>query len=261
MTAVVILSLSKYDNEYYNYAEHIYAVTKIMNDVNTVEYTLLCSLGYNDILFKNGLAQIQHEHEGCILSRAAMQKIISNDDCIKLFSERAKINNGFTDQCLGCAARIVKIHPVKAPFMASESEPLNQLSLFGGYIAHFHPICMDKNEHAYNLVLKRIEGNKEESYMNLLNKKLFLIKTSDVRGVLCHHITFEKNGSIICHNNNCIEKIWSIAGKKLELLQHDGKITAYFDLEDVLSNNTIHVKGTNVSELHFNFMLCSDLNA
>ena len=59
---------------------------------------------------------------------------------------RAKIEDGYTDYALACAARISKIYPIDAYFL-SRHPLIGDLTIFGGHLAHIHDISHDKNEY------------------------------------------------------------------------------------------------------------------
>ena len=82
-----------------------------------------------------------HEFESCVISCACMQKIIQDEECIKLLKILSEPKNdtqgNVHDQGLAIAARFVKVHGSTSLFMTSTPN-LKNFSLFGGRFAHIH---------------------------------------------------------------------------------------------------------------------------
>lgn len=92
-----------------------------------------------------------HEWEFCAISQGAFRKIISNEDCKKLFFEFADMNKedkkGYTDQILGCAAKLCDLQPTPERFIkydnANEEDFKNFAYKGKNYnenFAHLHPV-------------------------------------------------------------------------------------------------------------------------
>ena len=243
-------------NEFYDVNEPIYAVTKIMQDVHPIEQRLLEEAGF-DYLFK-GTCKLQHEHEGCVLSRAAMHKIISNENCMQVLKKRSLIEDGHTDQCIGAVARMVKIHPVKAVFMSSCDNSVD-FSLFGGHLHHIHPV--EKGDKLYYLIENKIEKNCvfNETF-DLVKNKFYFFNKKTYWGTECCSIFLNEKGCIVVNKGYMEEKIWLINDKKLEFLDSGLTSKISFDLSGQ-QEGKIHVAGelTCGNDDKYKCVLSSDL--
>jgi hypothetical protein len=217
--------------------DRIYAVTRIMQDIEHNERELLRRLGHH-YFFANGLNYVQHEHEGCVVSQSFLKDIVSNSDCMKLFAERAKIEKGFTDQCLGIAARMIKCHPVKAYFMSSNlgsevSDPIWDIALFGGFLSHYHPVSKDKNQFLYDLMFQLANDNglQKKNYQLLSNKHFFyIVKNGNKHEYLKLRLNASRRLEPDSHRP---EKIWFVSENKLIFLddKHNSIMFEFGDLD------------------------------
>jgi hypothetical protein len=173
-------------NKHYDYNKEFYIAAQIRDDMNNYEVDLLKKLN----LWFQIDERFTHEYEACWLSKPAIQNILKNENCIQLFRERSKISGGFTDQCLGAAARLCKIYPVRDYHCSVSSNEFYKCSLIMDNIIHneseiksnnsffhFHPICQSKNLmpfYLFSTILKNILPTKELIFLE--NKKYFLIK-------------------------------------------------------------------------------------
>jgi len=218
-------------NDFYDRDSEVYAVTHVMEDLHDVEFNLIKEIGQEHI-FINGAVHVPHEHEGCVLSKKAMLKIVSNAYCMELFEKRSKIPKGHTDQCLGCAARIVKINLVKSPFMASLGRHgVGMFTLFGGFLAHLHPVSREETPEIFKSILSRKNADFNGP---LSNQSFFIIRKGD--GIGFHHIVLLENGNIL-GRKTCPEKFWFLEDNKLNFLSYNGNIIVSFDCEDLHSKH------------------------
>lgn len=121
----------------------------------------------------------QHELEFCIFSNCSMRKIISNENCKKLFKEKylvSKFRGGYTDQMMGMAAKLCKIYPVSSAaiinsgresqlpllLLNKEEKFSRKASIQEKIFCHFHPL----KEKFYKTILEiemRRDGVSEEN--------------------------------------------------------------------------------------------------
>lgn len=106
---------------------------------------------------------IYHEWEGCVISNRAMKTILNNKKSMHIMKKRSLIEKEFGDICLAIAARLCKIHPVKAYFM-TKNPKLKDFTLMGGHLAHIHFMARDINPKLFEQLVEKV---------NPLNKKLF----------------------------------------------------------------------------------------
>ena len=127
----------------FDYTEVNYLTSELKVDNNLLERSLL-----NKLNLWNKAKDYKHEVEACWLSRKALCKINKDKDCKRLFREKSILSlkmGGWTDQCLGAACKICKIHPVKEDRAASDwrhiTKNIKNTSLFGDSLFHYHPFC------------------------------------------------------------------------------------------------------------------------
>lgn len=213
--------VDKLDQEYDCEREY-YVVTELRSEQHKYEDNLLRSMGFNrwfDLKCK-----MWHELEGCIVSQAALKRIISNGMAMEFMRKRSLIPQGYNDYALACAAKICKIYPVDAYFM-SRHPLIGEFSLFGGHLSHIHEISHDKNFHNLDLLKKMVDNNLDgkdtEIYTNIVNQE-FAFQTT----VGIFIITLEENGLI---KGKVGSKIWRITGDNLEFLANNGQTICTFN--------------------------------
>ena len=141
--------LSQYDHK----QDHYIVGKNIRNENNRAEINAL----KNCNLFEKIDKKWMHELEYCAFSQGAFKKIISNDDCLKLFKEFSNINKekkqGYTDQLMGAAAKLCEIYPIDTEVIVYDMRKRNVNSI-ENYI-HLHPI-IDYFEQIVEKTFKRI---------------------------------------------------------------------------------------------------------
>lgn len=167
--------LIEHFNKIYDYNKEFYLVPQIRIEMQNSEIEILKKLNlWNEVDFK-----FTHELEACWFSRAAMQNILKNQKCLNLFEERSKVPFGFTDQCMGAAAKLCKIYPIEDYLCTVMPHEFFRCSLFEGDAFHFHPVCAAKDPLIFNLFLTILENNTpSKELQSLENKKYFLITKS-----------------------------------------------------------------------------------
>lgn len=123
----------------YDHKDDYYIVgKKIRNENHRAEISAL----KNCNLFEKIDKKWTHELECCIFSQSAFKKIISNDDCLKLFKEFSNINKqkkqGYTDQLMGAAAKLCEIYPIDTELIVYDMRKRN-VDFIENYI-HLHPM-------------------------------------------------------------------------------------------------------------------------
>jgi hypothetical protein len=165
---------------------------------------------------------IWHELEGCVVSRTALAKILSNTQARQFMQMRSQIEAGYTDYALAVAARISKIFPAEGYFM-SHLPVVGYFSMFNGTQSHIHGLSHDKNCHAFNLfkmMLHKEMGNEESEVHKLVVGREFVFGKNPTTTPL-KFITLNPNG-IIENNLGGEEVIWRINNENLEFFKADG---------------------------------------
>lgn len=95
---------------------------------------------------------LAHEIECCIASNKLMKKIYSKENLISFFTERAKIERGYTDISFCIAAQAVGALPTVVPFLTNHPEIFEFLT---GQKYHIHWIAPDISDVKYNFLTNR----------------------------------------------------------------------------------------------------------
>lgn len=135
-------------NKYYDSENDFYIVTQLRKDMHGIEIETL----KKSLLLEKIDGSFYHELEGCWFSKKSINKIVQNKDCKTLFCFRLSNEKGFTDQCMGAAAKLCKIYPTEEKRFSVDKGMFTNCSIFGGKLYHFHPICKDKNAINYNII-------------------------------------------------------------------------------------------------------------
>jgi hypothetical protein len=166
-----IHNIVKVLNEY-DYTEKNYIIPHpyIMESLDYPEPIIIKKLGLTEKIYPN----IAHEVEGCWISQKALSFMKTDLDCMRLFKERTKHANGFTDQTLAVASRLIKL-PIQKEnrFYANQNDikfPIINSSIFGGTICHFHPICADKQASVHQVIIAKIKNEKKPASLQFENR-------------------------------------------------------------------------------------------
>jgi hypothetical protein len=145
---------------------------------------------YNQILgdYCSVIPLLTHEIECCVVSNAAIKKILSTKVSKQLLEKRREVHGGATDVALAFAACLAKVYPIDCPFLTHE--PLiHEFSLLKGIRNHIHLISRDEqgenfagwercSKEAFNLLLKVIEGENSEIEKQVMGGR-YLFETED----------------------------------------------------------------------------------
>lgn len=205
----------------FNEKDRLYLVGKIQEDMENTELSLIRGMELPTRYFF-------HEHEGCFLSSVALQEILSNKLCKELFKARSKMA-GFTDQCLALAAKLCKIHPIRARNLLSNLSGTNKFiegcSVFGGVLTHYHPISNDRSKQLNEWLLWRTCGITEENYP-LIDKIIdskFVVTAINRNSI----ISIKKYGEI--SQNSLGLRGWQCVGNRILFCNNDGSTILAFD--------------------------------
>lgn len=182
-------------NKIYDSEKEFYIVPQIRHEIENCEIEILNKLK----VWENEIdKKFTHELEACWFSNKAIKNILNNEKCRQLFKERSKVEKGYTDQCMGAAAKICKIYPVKDYCCSVEENEFFRCSLFNGNLYHFHPICKMKDDLNYDLTLHLINKEKknENNLHKILNKKYFLVIKENDEEINSIPLTFCENNII-----------------------------------------------------------------
>lgn len=135
-------------NEFYNSEEDFYIVAQIQDDMDDAEKDSLKQCKLWDKIGR----RFTHEFQCCWFSKKSICKIVQNEDCKELFKVRMAKEYGYTDQCMGAAAKLCKIYPVNEHRFCMDQYQFTRCSIFGGDLFHFHPICKDKHAINWNII-------------------------------------------------------------------------------------------------------------
>lgn len=155
-----------------------------------------------------------HEQEASLVSKEAMEAILTNKIAMEFMEHRAKIEKGYTDISLAAAAKMCGVHATDAWFMTNQPN-LKNFSLFGGHLQHIHWISRDKHPYLLELITNKIEG-----------------RTLDSPLAGCQY-TFSKNGikcDCFLRPDGCIdsgheETVWRHDDKGLHFFQRHGHLS------------------------------------
>lgn len=231
----------------YDYKGDYYVCTDIAPPYGAPYYfeyrKILIDLGYGHWMCRNNSGSdkvdLIHEIEGCIMSQSCLEKILNNEDAIKLLKKSDLEEGGFGDHCLAFGARMCKIYPTDSPFL-TRWPCVKELSIFGGRYYHIHHVSHDQP--AFEEFIKLIQNkqvNLSLEEMKLTKKELLGKKWLFGRvgwGDLCRDIEFAENGKILgaCWEN---EDGWELtADGKLVIKHVNGTPTTLFDQRDVTYN-------------------------
>lgn len=219
-------------DEDFDHAGDYYIITEFRPEQHRQEDDILKSLGYGR--WFNPSCTIWHELEGSVLSHSALTKITNNESAVNFMKKRAKIEEGYTDYALACAARISKIYPIDAYFL-SRHPLIGDLAIFGGHLTHIHDISHDKNEYCLDLLIRMMNknvGSGSEIYPEIVNKEFVYRNWKGLQ-----EIKLREDGIIERAGD---AKIWHIKSNGLlEFLRSDGTLIDAFDNYE----NTNFMKG------------------
>lgn len=217
-----------------------YLVTWMRPEVDPLEFAVMDRAGV-DAADREGL---RHEHEGSIASRGAIRKITGYAASMALLGERAKVDGGYTDQCLAFAAKIAGVKPVRTSILCSKTQPAAAFSLFGGWAFHFHPLCPDKTPKIMSLLARRLEqeGNPDPLHEAIGGRDYVLsITPPGRRGKLYDVRLSPGNGVFFRDRRGCPnECLWFAAGRTLELYSYNGERAASFPCDTLLLDGVLH---------------------
>lgn len=242
-----LYNLINHFNKIYDSQKEFYIVPQVRHEIENCEIDVLKKIKVweNEIDYK-----FTHELEACWFSNKAMTNILKNEKCMDLFKQRSKVDKGYTDQCMGAAAKLCKIYPIDDYCCSVEEGELFKCSLFNGNLYHFHPICKLKNLLNYELILNIVEEdkkNKNEFVKEIINKKYFLIVKEKDEEINSIPLTFLENN--ILKSSNKEFKFYFIRNNDLIITRITYFIQYYvfkdFDLK----------KGTSTDEPYFTFEL------
>jgi len=140
--------------------------------------------------YKKIAYDLQHEVECCVVSQAAVKKILQNNESKSLLSKRCLIEGGCTDCVFAFASALAKIYPIDCPFL-THFPTLEKFSLVDGIKNHIHLIS--RNASGENFIEERASGyifsiltkiiNKEISDIEhqLINKKYLLEQEDSIK--------------------------------------------------------------------------------
>lgn len=132
---------------------------------------------------------LKHEVECCVVSHAAIKKILKNEQSRILLTKRCELEGGCTDCALAFASSLAKVYPIDCPFI-THYPTLEKFSLFsGGVKNHIHLIAREgfgenfnqndrKSGSLYSILTKIIDKKSSDIEKRLENKK-FLLETDN----------------------------------------------------------------------------------
>jgi hypothetical protein len=206
----------------YDHTREYYVITEFRPEQHRYEDDLLKKIGFSR--WFNPKNKIWHELEACVVSQAAMKRMIKTPKAIELMKLRSKTPEGYNDYCLACAARICKIYPSDAYFLCRHPH-IGDFSLFGGHLCHLHDISHDKNSHAFDLIQRMMNKDVScgtEIYKEIVNKEFLYHNWQGM-----HMIKLRDDGIIEGPGD---ARIWHIKpNSHMEFLQNDGTLVAVFD--------------------------------
>lgn len=181
-------------NKIYDSKKEFYIVTEVRYEMEPCEIDILKKINVWEQIDE----KFTHELEGCWLSNAAMNSILSNKKCKELFLERSKNKKGFTDQCMGAAAKICKIFPTQDYYSSVNEDDLFQTTLFKGKLHHYHPICQFKNKMNYEFVMKILSNNESSNLLlEILHKDFLLLVKNENKELICSVPLFFEQKNIV----------------------------------------------------------------
>jgi len=215
--------VDKLDEEY-DHTREYYIVTEFRPEQHAHEDNILREMGFNR-WFTTKKCVIWHELEGCVVSEAALSRIVSNETATKFMQKRATIPEGYNDYALACAARICKIYPSDAYFM-SKLPQIGDLMLFGGHLCHIHEISHDRNFHCFDLIQRMMNediGSETDIHNEVVGKEFVY-----TNGHAMLIVKLEPNGVISGQRSDA--RIWHVKPNGfLEFLRSDGSLVEVFD--------------------------------
>lgn len=137
--------LDQLDDEY-DHIHPYYLLVDAIQDLWEPYKLLLRQLEVHDKFFpprKHGKWTYLHEWEGCIVSQAALGKMVRCEVGQGYLESCGKVNGGYGDHALAIAARLSGVHPMDVPFMTKDPA-IGDFSIFGGRHHHIHYIAPDK---------------------------------------------------------------------------------------------------------------------
>lgn len=219
-------TLVKRLDEDYDHEGLYYIVTELRHEMHQQENQILKELGFHRWL--KGNCTIWHELEASIISRPALYKVLTNPQAMQFMRMRGMIDAGYTDYALAAAARICKIFPADAYFMA-HTPLIGHFTLFGGNVAHIHGISKDKNPVAFDTFLKMLKqemGDQNSKLFGVVCGREFVYGRNPNLGMSLKIIRLNENGRI--ENASPEEAIWRVANERLDFLKPDGSINVSF---------------------------------
>lgn len=232
-------------NKIYDPEKEFYIVPQIRHEMESCEIEILKKIG----CWSSINEKFTHELEACWFSKKAITNILKNEKCIELFKERCKIKKGYTDQCMGAAARICRIHPIEDYNCSVDEHEFFKCSLWKGDLFHFHPICKEKNKINYEFIIKVLDKTEpSEEIKKILDKEFLLIVKNENNCVINSiPLYFDKNNILKSPSPDFC--FYCVMKSDLILCRKDYYIQYYIFKNFNLKN------GTSPSEPEFNFEL------
>lgn len=198
-----------------------YLITRVVEGDTSVEKRLLTEMGYKALVAK----PLLHELECCVLSQACFRRIMSHEDCQRLFQKRGKVNEGFTDICIAQAAKINKILMTDVPFLCADphvQEFVNQK------VAHIHYIAHDVHTVAFMIMVHYFENDATYAF---LDRPFLFGHRNQSEVTWSTSIRLKSNGLIDRPHYN--EMFWDYNSEKKELkfLSINADVTDTFHVE------------------------------
>ena len=136
----------------------------------------------------NVIPLLTHEIECCVVSNAAIKKILSTEVSKQLLEKRRDIHGGATDVALAFAACLAKVYPIDCPFL-THKPVVHEFSLLEGIRNHIHLVSRDEqgenfgdwercSKESFNLLVKVIEGKNSEVEKQVIGSR-YLLETAD----------------------------------------------------------------------------------
>jgi len=218
-----IFGLCSIFDEFYDWQKEYYLGGEINTVLERDEKETLEILNLNHHI--KGSNTLMHEFEGCFVSWAAMNTILTNETAKRFLKERTKFSGGFTDQAFGMAAQLAKIYPIECRFLSTKPTKMYNFTLFGGKIGHIH-FYVNCSTTAYNYWLLMLSETTGPAYITSKNFNVYYEQIKQP-----HKFTFTKNGIIKIDGKidewRCY---WKIENNLMIFLDSDLNLNAKFEI-------------------------------
>jgi hypothetical protein len=145
-----------------------------LGDLNDFRHALMGEEGHLYQEYKHLMGKyssfaslMKNEVECGVISRAALSKLLKDENSFRLLEFRANLEGGYGDCVLALAAALAKIYPITCPFI-TYLPLINEFSLVGGVRNHIH------------LVRRTPDG---ENFTDIISKTGYEILTRIIDGV------------------------------------------------------------------------------